>query len=519
MNLKRLIAIANITGWLLSPVAEAAPAVSASAVPVPQDVASTQNSETFSTLSDSSFSNLSSQQQDSIFFENCYPIYLNAGSSSLNESNAELRRVIEQIVPKLKQEEFKDQCLRIRCGLSPEGRYKDNKQLSTMRQDILLDIFEKNGISLSQIIIDPIDEDYELLIQLMKKANDPDLPYIKYIYQRAHSDKALLKRELKLKERGALWKRLSEKYFPQLRAARFMIVPRNGHYKTVVHIEPETEVIEIPEELFDSVSYVDTIPLEPIPMGIINLLRLSKGQMLAPHFPDWEKPLLELAKEDRSLRRELISLKSNLLQDLAYMPQYGFCPLWNIAAEFYPLRGHYTAGVQLDIPWWTNRSKEHKYFEARNWQLFGRRYFGRESGEFRGPYAEIYGHVFKYGIGFTATKGWQGEGFGGGIGAGYVWNIGQRKVIRKGDRFWTDTRHWRIEAGIQAGYFITQYDPYVYGDPVDRTDDHLYYYDYKGKPENFRKRQYRYTWMGPTRIGISISYDILYRRGQKGDVR
>jgi len=34
----------------------------------------------------------------------------------------------------------------------------------------------------------------------------------------------------------------------------------------------------------------------------------------------------------------------------------------------------------------------------------------------------------------------------------------------------------------------------------------------------FKKRQYRWNWIGPTRIGITLSYDLLYRRIQKNGV-
>ena len=46
-------------------------------------------------------------------------------------------------------------------------------------------------------------------------------------------------------------------------------------------------------------------------------------------------------------RRELLSVKSNVLFDFAYVPAgYNrFCPIPNIAVEYYPLHGHFTFGA------------------------------------------------------------------------------------------------------------------------------------------------------------------------------
>ena len=40
----------------------------------------------------------------------------------------------------------------------------------------------------------------------------------------------------------------------------------------------------------------------------------------------------------------------------------------------------------------------------------------------------------------------------------------------------------------------------------------------KMDPDLFKKRQYRYNWLGPTRVGITLTYDLLYRRINKKGV-
>lgn len=214
----------------------------------------------------------------------------------------------------------------------------------------------------------------------------------------------------------------------------------------------------------------------------------------------------------RETRREVLSIKTNLLEWGAYVPQYGMCPMPNVELEFYPKSGHWTFGATFDFPWWKGNTENHKYFELNNLQLYARYYTRDSEMGFRGFYMQGYAQAFLYQIGFSATKGWVGEGVGGGVGIGYV-----LPLSRNG--------HWRLDFGLQLGVFVTKYDPYVYGSPLDGTEDGKYYYDYLGDNDLFRKREYSLTWFGPTRIGISISYDIFYRRRnnaaqrslQKGD--
>ena len=209
-------------------------------------------------------------------------------------------------------------------------------------------------------------------------------------------------------------------------------------------------------------------------------------------------------------RREMLSVKTNLLMDFAYMPGYNrWCPMPNIAIEYYPKRGHITYGASFDMPWWQDYDA-HKYFQVRNYQV-ETRYYLRANGSgppykapaYAGFYLQAYAHGGLFGICFDANRGWVGEGFGAGLGAGYAVPLSKNG-------------HWRMELGLQAGFFHCKYDPYQYENPVNPAyRDHLYYYKWTQKPALFKKRQYRWNWLGPTRIGITLSYDLLYRRQQK----
>ena len=114
-------------------------------------------------------------------------------------------------------------------------------------------------------------------------------------------------------------------------------------------------------------------------------------------------------------RRELLSVKTNVLFDFAYIPAgYNrFCPIPNIAVEYYPLHGHFTFGASLDFPWWKDYDA-HKYMEVRNYQVEGRYYF--ESGDisrrpvgegpaFRHWYLSAYVHTFIYSVCINASHG------------------------------------------------------------------------------------------------------------------
>ena len=69
---------------------------------------------------------------------------------------------------------------------------------------------------------------------------------------------------------------------------------------------------------------------------------------------------------------------------------------------------------------------------------------------------------------------------------------------------------------LLGGFFRCKYDPYRYVNPIDPTyHDDLYYYKWTLDASLFKKRQYRWNWLGPTRIGITLTYDLLYRRIQK----
>lgn len=201
--------------------------------------------------------------------------------------------------------------------------------------------------------------------------------------------------------------------------------------------------------------------------------------------------------DSTGVRRHVLAARTNLVHDLFVMPGFGIAPSPNVQLEYYPRDGHYT--YNLGMTWGTVRKWDrHQFWQVRDFQFELRRYF-KGHGEFTGMYVGAYAQGDVYGIGLDAKRGWQGEAAGAGLSAGYVLPLN-----RKGN--------FRMEFMLSAGAFISRFDPYVYGNPVTGRDDGFYYYDFLGSASTFIRRNHLFQWYGPTNVGISLTYDILYRR-------
>ncbi|MCQ2197976.1 MAG: DUF3575 domain-containing protein [Bacteroidaceae bacterium] len=362
-----------------------------------------------------------------------------------------------------------------RSAASPEGPYNNNVRLAKGRRDAAFRYLKKMGFDVSRIIFKAVPEDYVLLKYMMKEANDPDYLTVRKIIDENDGKPAVIKQLLKKLDGGKLWKRVLKVYYPELRAVRIMAADTNERH--------------VPS-LFDHYEEF------PVPTPPTMKIDYNIGQ----------EKVEEENQYDDKYRREMLSVKTNLLEWAAYIPGYGQCPLPNVSIEYYPRHGHFSLGASFDCPWWIGNTTNHKYFELRNYTVEGRYYLRNSDlsyvdhkAAFKGLYFSAYGNTFLYQIGFNANKGWIGEGVGAGAGLGYVMPLGRKQ-------------HWRVEFGATFGFFWTKYDPFVYGCPVEKIEDGLYYYNYTGDADLFKKRQHRFMWLGPTRVGVSITYDLLYRK-------
>jgi len=376
-----------------------------------------------------------------------------------------------ELVPWLKHEDMELRQMYIKGAASLEGPYQNNVRLSRARTKRLIEFLSTSLDQPAESLpsqAESITEDYGRLVRMLQKADDPDYEKINAIWQQSGGDEQWCKKKMMALEGGKVWKRLLVEYFPSLREAR--VVLWFARKKDTKKHRPLRQ---------------SAIPAKGIPY-----LFPYSTPAFDPLAPEYH---FETVKE----RRHLLAARTNLVHDLLYVPQFGFAPGGNIQLEYYPLDGHYTANAGFTF---TNHRHwdDYKFFQLRDFQLELRRYF-RGGGAFIGPYLGLYGEGVVYGIGFGKTKGWEGEGLGGGLSAGWVWPLN-----RKGN--------FRFEVSASLGALYSRFDPYVYGNPITGVEDGLYYYDYYGNTSEFVKRNHEFFWFGPTNIGIHLTYDILYRR-------
>lgn len=438
---------------------------------------------------------------DEDFFDVAGKVVFPVNKSSLNLSDQFLRELDEKVLPDINRDSLQLVQLIIRGAASPEGPVKLNQKLGSQRAQALFDFIQSRlafPLSSRYFSLDVDIEDYSTLCLMMRRANDPDCGYVRDLTDRYEGQPAQLKQKLQRARGGQLWSRLLKEYFPGLRTARIVLV-----FRRYVPVELEEEEPVVPE--LDPVVHEQS-PVVLVEPGLPEVDSIAPVPVGTPAEPE----------PDTIPRREFLSLKTNLLFYGVYMPGYDrWCPIPNVAVEYYPKKGHFTFGASLDFPWWQDY-KAHKYFQIRNYQLDARYYLKASRSvsdlrDYRAPafsgfFAQAYANIGLFGICFDADRGWVGEGIGGGVGAGYV-----MPVSKNG--------HWRLEFGLQVGFFHCKYDPYQYENPVDPNyHDGLYYYKWTQSPSLFKKRQYRYTWLGPTRIGVTLTYDLLYRRISKKGV-
>ena len=184
-------------------------------------------------------------------------------------------------------------------------------------------------------------------------------------------------------------------------------------------------------------------------------------------------------------REPMLNVRTNLLGDLA--------TVLNVGIEYYPRNSRWTALAEWTFPWWSHDASHH-YLQMLNGSLEARRYF-KDDNTHTGHYLSAYAHANLYDFSFDAERAWQGEGAGLGLGYGYVW------------RPWNNER-WKLEAFVRFGYYQSLYDPYHASDPYNGK----YYYDWDGPIDGFLRRNHRLRWLGPTGLGVTISYDLFKRK-------
>ncbi len=407
---------------------------------------------------------------DSLFDAVAQGVRFKVNSTDLQKSDPFAALYLEQVVPWLKSQDMKLGQIYVKGAASPEGSYLNNVRLSRARTQRLIEFLCKDlgqpceGVPISA---QSVTEDYGLLVKMMQEADDPDYERVNALWLTCNGDEACCKQKLRALDNGKVWNRLLHQYFPALRQARVVL----WFVRKEESRKPALEIISAkPWYTLLAVPATGMIPQKPVSAPVV---------------------------AETPERQRLMAVRTNLVHDFLYVPQFGFAPGGNLQLEYFPSKGHYTFNAGFTF---TNhrRWSEYKFFQIRDLQLEVRRYF-KGKAAFKGPYVGVYAEGTIYGIGFGKTKGWEGEGGGGGLSLGWTWALN-----RKGNL--------RLEISANLGVFVTRYDPYVYGNPLTGEEDGLYYYDYHGNSSEFKPRNYIFTWFGPTNAGIHLTYDILYRK-------
>ena len=232
----------------------------------------------------------------------------------------------------------------------------------------------------------------------------------------------------------------------------------------------------------DETSAVAAYPRIPVTDAIADVPVIVEPEANEPQAAEPEQRFEAPAQQDTILpvvlpakaweQKPLFALSTNALLDLAITP--------NFAIEV-PFGHNWSAYIDYTFPWWLTRAND------RAWQIIkldlGARYWLSRHDVSDG-WDILTGHFvgIDLGAGYydiePRHKGYQGEFQMASVEYGYAWQLG---------------KYWRLQAYAGAGWMATHYRYYE----ANANDTRLIY-KYPG----------RYTWFGPTKIGVSIEVII-----------
>lgn len=421
---------------------------------------------------------------DSTFYGLAKGVIFPVNKYRLRKDDPWLYELQEKVKPWAESNRLRLKYLDLRGASSPEGPVKWNDFLAEARSKALQQWLDSVfSISTMPILVEGHPEDWNALIYMMEQAQDPDLPVIRRILTDNFGRRELIKQKMKAVEGGRLWRRVFDRYFAQIRYARVVL-----YFEEMDLRMPDKPLVSV---------VID------VPEPIINI-------ELPVHIN-----LPEEAVSDRFPRRHLLAIRTNMLYNCLWMPRYGMAPTPNLSLEFYPKIGHFTYNISGILADW-ERWNVHKFWQIQDFNAGVRFYTRRKkkaprdvathslaptiADRFLGFYIGAYAHINRFGIGFDKDTGWEGEGWGAGLQLGYTLPL-------------CKSYRWRLEFSVGAGFYTCKHDPYVWGNPVNGKYDGLYYYNYTGPSSKFIRRNHRFTWFGPTELGIHLTYDLLYHRG------
>ena len=394
------------------------------------------------------------------------------GYSSVDTSFCDNKVHLEHLVSLLKNAASDSSAIvksiTIKGCASPEGYTPMNRKLSEKRaQNVRTYILNKTHLTDSIIKVLPSDVDWELLSKMIATTEQPwrneaieiiaNTPI--WIFDK---DKRIIdgrKNRLCMLRGGRAWKYMKEKFFPDLRNARFRIVC-------------EREILNATADETKEYAVATTAPLVTT-AGHDSIPQVTDAA--DAYVPVSSKVISATAIPSTKKERQRMTalLKTNMLYDAAAIP--------NIGVEV--AIGHqWSVGANWQYAWWSNDTK-HRFWrvyggdaECRYW--FSPQY--KKRSVMCGHHVGLYGQMLTYDIE------WGGRGYlggrwswGAGLSYGYSLPIG---------------RQFNIDFTLGVGY---------------QPEDNCYVW------ESTRKRK----WFGPTKAEVSLVWYIGGRNEQKGGVR
>ena len=409
------------------------------------------------------------------------------GSAYIPYEDKGFRQLVKAVKGLQEQNAYKKQKLTfrllvIRGSASPDGNPAFNDRLAHQRTKAIAKVLSKY-IALPDSMIEEyyMGEDYEGLRQLLSLGTHTSISsyYKKEVLSILDRDKGksprLMKQALQRLDHGKVWRSLLKNEFVELRASRVLLF---------VNDEDRVETKD---------SAVQEKPQEN--QQVEEIENTSRNAQETKH----ENVPQETVLGDNGIARSKhpgLNIKTNLLYDLmAVVPQYGWAPTPNLSIEYLPVSGHVSPVAEVMWSGWRNDHRN-KTWIIHDFLLEGRYYI--HEAQFTGHYFSIYANMGVYDIQFSKTKGWLSDKYSKNWGCGLGWGY-----VR---RFAPNSR-WKWEVNAALGYLHSKYDGYH--DAEKWAEAGNVYFDWHENPVNYLRYHNRLNYIGVTRLGVSLSYDIF----------
>lgn len=373
-------------------------------------------------------------------------------------------RFLEKNRNRCEEIDSRDIRMDIYAGASPEGPAARNRELGEGRGNAIAKLIrEQFPCPVGSIVVHNQGARWEDFYQAVAAGDDPwKEEVLKILRQPASGDShARDPREEKLRnlKGGTVWPELLEKYLSPLRSGGSAILSYQPKHDTLffaAYVPADTVIIR------DTIYVRDTVQVVPV-----------------------------VVEEPRVLAwKPIVAVGTNLLFDAALAP--------NLEVEFPFGYSRWSLMAEWWTPWyrWNGPGRHNRAYELLMGGLEARFWFSRRprdtrpdvlKGHFVGVYAA--GGIYDFEWDQPEHQGWQGEYYSAGLTYGYAFALG---------------RNWRLTLSLSGGY-VGGPQRYYKG---MFEDEHLIW-----------QRTRNFSYIGPTKLKVTLSYIIGWKTWQKGGDR